>query len=134
MAAKKVKRKKRRRGYHRGIYVSKKTGETCKYRSSWEAMYMLYLDDDPHVLAWHYEPFFIEYLSNKSTGKIRKYYPDFFVTYDDGTSQLIEIKQKRKIDSPAVKKKTAAAQGWCSTRGSTYVLLTEIELKQLGLI
>ena len=110
------KTKKRRRGYHRGEYTSSKTGDVCKFRSSWEEKYMVHLDADPAVLSWAYEPFFIEYVSNKSTGKIRKYYPDFFVSYADGTSRLIEIKQKRKIDQPAIRKKTAAAQGWCTTQ------------------
>lgn len=132
MAAKR-KRKKRSR-YHRGEYTSLKTGQVCKYRSGWEEKYMRHLDADPDVKIWRYEPFHIDYLSNKRTGKVRKYYPDFLVCYSDGTSCLVEIKQKRKVDNPTVCKKTAAGKGWCEEHGSTYVLLTEIELKELGLL
>lgn len=126
--------RKRKGRYRRGEYTSTKTGAIAKYRSGWEAKYMAYLDADPRVTSWRYEPFFIEYVSNKRTGKVRKYYPDFLVCYSDGTSRLVEIKQKRKLDQPAVVKKAEAARVWCAARGSTYVLLTEIELKELDIL
>jgi hypothetical protein len=131
---KKPKKKRRKKGYHRGDYTSSKTGATCKFRSSWEEKYMIRLDEDPRVSSWSYEPFFIEYVSNKSTKKVRKYYPDFFVTMDDGSNVIVEIKQKRKLDQATVKKKAEAAERWCSEHGATYKILTEIELKVLGIL
>jgi len=126
-------KKKRRRGYHRGLYVSSIAGE-CKFRSSWEEKYMRHLDSDPNVSTWSYEKLIIEYLSNKKTGKIRKYYPDFLVELKDGTRLVIEIKQHRKLDNAIVKKKIAAAEEWCSAHSATYKVLTEIELRQLGIL
>jgi hypothetical protein len=127
------KKRKKKRGYHRGLYVSPIAGE-CKFRSSWEEKYMKYLDSNVEVSKWSYESFFIEYLSNKSTGKTRKYYPDFLVEMKDGSKFVVEIKQKRKLEQLIVRKKTKAAEEWCVTHGATYKLLTEIELRQLGIL
>jgi len=127
------KKKKRRRGYKRGLHTSPVAGE-CKFRSSWEEKFMIYLDADVSVKSWSYEKTAIEYMSNKKTMKIRKYYPDFFVEYQDGSKKVIEIKQKRKLLEATVKKKAAAAVSWCASNGATYVILTELELKNMGLI
>lgn len=127
------KRKKKRRGYHRGLYTSPIAGD-CKFRSSWEEKYMRYLDANPNVSSWSYEKLIIEYISNQRTGKVRKYYPDFFVEMKDGCKVVIEIKQKRKLEQLIVRKKTKAAEEWCKTHGATYKLLTETELRQLGIL
>lgn len=95
---------------------------------------MLYLDSNPNVEAWTYEKVVIEYLSNSRTKKIRKYYPDFFVRYKDGREEIIEVKQKRKLDQAVIKKKAEAAILWCGAHGMTYRILTEIELKDMNII
>ena len=132
MAAKKKKR--RRKGhYQRGSHISPMAGE-CKFRSGWEQKYCVYLDSHPDVLTWSYEKTVIEYISNKRTGKVRKYYPDFYIEFKDGSKKVVEIKPKRKLQQATVLKKATAARQWCMTHGATYELLTEIELKELGLI
>lgn len=95
---------------------------------------MRHLDADPDVASWSYEKLIIEYVSNQRTGKVRKYYPDFFVEMKDGSRVVVEIKQRRKLDNIIVKKKTAAATAWCSAHEATFRILTEIELRQLGII
>lgn len=123
---------KKKSRYYRGTFVSIKGGE-CKYRSGWEEKYMSYLDSNPDVVSWSYEKICIEYLSNKKTGKIRKYYPDFLVIYKDKT-ELIEIKPSRKLKQRTVLKKIEAAKEWCSVRNIAYKILTEIELKSIDVI
>ena len=127
------KRRKKKCRYQRGTYVSPLAGE-CKYRSGWELKYMQYLDSNPSVRSWSYEKLIIEYVSNKSTGKIRKYYPDFLIEMHDNTRLVVEIKQKRKLDSLIVKKKIHAAEQWCSFNKATFLILTELELKDMGLL
>lgn len=128
------KRKPRKRGhYKRGLHISPKAGE-CNYRSSWEFKYMIHLDSDPTVVSWTYEQTIIEYLSNVRTKKMRRYYPDFYVKYEDGHEEIVEVKPKRKLQQAIIKKKTAAAQQWCSERKMTYRILTELELKDMGLL
>jgi hypothetical protein len=131
----KKKRKRKKKGhYHRGEYISSKTGELCKYRSGWEEKFMVYLDSSPDVKSWTYEQTVIEYISNVRTKKVRRYYPDFYVKYQDDREEIIEVKPKRKLDQASIKKKAEAAELWCSDRRMTYRILTEIELKDMGLL
>lgn len=131
---KKSKKKRKRKGhYHRGTHVSPIAGE-CKYRSGWEQKYMIYLDDHPDVMTWSYEKLVIEYISNQKTKKIRKYYPDFQIEYKDGKKVIVEIKPSRKMKQATVLKKIKAAIEWCTAHDLTYKILTEIELKDLGLL
>lgn len=131
---KKRRKKRKKKGhYHRGIYNSPLAGE-CKYRSGWEQKYMEHLDANPDVSTWSYEKLVIEYVSNQKTKKIRKYYPDFQVEYKDGTKVVIEIKPSRKLDQATIVKKIRAAKEWCTINNMTYKVLTEHELKDLGLL
>jgi len=129
----KKRRRKRKGHYHRGIHISPIAGE-CKYRSGWESKYMVYLDSNPDVVTWSYEKLVIEYVSNKKSKKKRKYYPDFQVEYKDGKKVVIEIKPSRKLQQSTVIKKIKAAIEWCNDHDVDYKILTEIELKDMGLL
>jgi len=129
----KKKKRKRKGHYQRGIHLSPIAGE-CKYRSGWEQKYMVYLDDNPEVASWSYEKLVIEYVSNKKTKKIRKYYPDFQIEYKDGRKVVVEIKPSRKLQQATVVKKIRAAKEWCTEHDMIYKILTEIELKDIGLL
>jgi TnsA endonuclease-like protein len=131
---KKRTRRKRKGRYHRGDHISTKTGQVCRYRSGWELAYLQYLDAEPTVLTYVYEPFKIPYVSNKKTGKVRGYIPDVLVTRTDGSRQLVEIKPARKVMHVTVQKKLKAAQQWCTEHQITLEVLTEHELKGLGLL
>lgn len=131
----KKKRKRKKRGrYHRGEYTSTKTGQVCKFRSGWEESYMRHLDSDPTVETWSYEQTVIEYVSNIRSKKVRRYYPDFYVKYSDGHQEIIEVKPKRKLEQLTVRKKSEAGRQWCAFNGMTYRILTEVELKDMGLL
>ncbi len=95
---------------------------------------MIHLDASPDVEFWSYEKTVIEYVSNVRTKKVRKYYPDFLVRYKDGRTELIEVKPKRKLEQAVIKKKMTAALLWCAEHGMTYRIVTEIQLKELGLL
>lgn len=135
MAAKKVKRRRRKKKrYHTGTYISSKTGQECKYRSSWELSYLRFLDSHAEVRSFVYEGVKIPYISNLRTGKVRHYFPDFYIEYNDGSKQLVEIKPQRRVPQAAVQKKLKAAEVWCLERGASLVVLTEVELKTMGLL
>jgi hypothetical protein len=127
-------KKRRRRGYHKGQFSSKKTLRTHSYRSGWEEKYMVFLDDSPAVKDWDYESLVIEYVSNIRSGKTRKYHPDFLVTYNDGRVEVVEIKPSKKLSQRLIQKKISAAQEWCGARGFSFRIITENELKELGLL
>jgi hypothetical protein len=133
MTSKPKKKRKRKGRYQRGVHSSPIAGE-CKYRSGWEQKYMVYLDDNPEVASWSYEKLVIEYVSNKKTKKIRKYYPDFQIEYKDGRKVVVEIKPSRKLQQATVVKKIRAAKEWCTEHDMIYKILTEIELKDIGLL
>jgi hypothetical protein len=95
---------------------------------------MRHLDSNADVKIWSYENLVIPYVSNVRTGRLRNYYPDFYVEMHDGQKILIEIKPSKKLTQAIIKKKVAAAQQWCSEHGVTYKILTEIELKVMGII
>lgn len=135
--AAKPKVRRRRKGFKRakrGFYTSTKTGRTHEYRSGWEARYFAHLDADPSILTWDYESLRIPYVSNTKSIRMRTYIPDLLVERSDGTKALIEIKPARKVDQAMNVKKFAAARFWCAERGMTFEVVTEVELKALGLM
>jgi hypothetical protein len=126
--------RKRKKRYHTGEFNSTKMKSVSKFRSGWEHKYMMLLDVDSNVKEWYFENIKIPYVSNKKTGKVRNYYPDFTVIHEDGSKHIIEIKPKRKLGNATVKKKCSAAIDWCMEHGYHYKIITEIELKQLGVL
>ena len=127
-------RRRRKKRYHTGVHVSTKTGRHCKYRSGWELAYLHWLDAHAMVKDFGYESVKIPYVSNLRTGKVRHYYPDFFIEFTDGSKQLVEIKPKKRLSQANVQKKLKAAQEWCQAHGATLLVLTEVELKVMGLL
>lgn len=95
---------------------------------------MAYLDSSTDVETWSYEQIVIEYISNIRTKKTRRYYPDFYVKYSDGRQEILEVKPLRKLDQAVIKKKTAAALSWCAESGMSFRVVTEVDLKEMGLI
>lgn len=107
-------RKRRRKSrYKTGTYTSPKCKTPVEYRSGWELQVVKYLDYDETVLEFGYECVVIPYVANATTGKVRSYYPDFLITYKDGTKKLVEVKRKDKLNDIKVMKKAKAAEAWC---------------------
>ncbi len=95
---------------------------------------MQHLDADPTVTSYEYEGLCIQYVSNLKSKRLRKYYPDFLINYVDGTRRLIEIKPKKRVTQARVQKKLAAAQVWCQEHHVALEVITEVELRVLGLL
>lgn len=95
---------------------------------------MLYLDASDEVASWSYEQIVINYVSNVRSGKVRRYFPDFYVKFSDGHEKIVEIKPNRKLKHALVQKKAAAANEWCSAHRMHYVILTEDELRFLQVL
>ena len=90
-----------------------------------------YLDLCTEVTEYQYEPFQIKYVSNRSTGRIRIYIPDFLIKFTDGTVKLVEVKRENKVNSPTVKKKTIVAKAWAGRNGMSYELWTDKKILEL---
>lgn len=95
---------------------------------------MQYLDRDPDVVVWAYECIEIPYVSAPRSGRIRRYIPDFLVERVDGSRAVVEIKPSCRVARPTNVKKFAAACEWCARHGVEFVIVTEVELRALGML
>jgi len=122
----KYKRRRKKRHYKTGVHNSPKCSSPIKYRSGWELAICIYIDEDPNVIEYSYEPFKIPYISNKKCAKIRNYIPDFLITYKDGHKILAEVKRQDKLNDLIVKKKIEAGKQWAAQQKNiTYQLWTD---------
>lgn len=102
-------RRKRKKHYITGIHYSPKCPTPIKYRSGWEHIVALYLDQDPNVLSYEYESFKIRYAV---AGRYRDYYPDFLVFYKSGKKVIVEVKRSDKLTDRKVIAKATATRKW----------------------
>jgi len=115
--ASKTKRSRKRKGrYITGTHISPKCSKPVEYRSGWEKTICDYLDNDPTVLAYAYESVEINYTSNLTSKKVRRYFPDFLVWYADGKVKMVEVKRENMLTNLRVQKKAAAAKLWCAAQ------------------
>lgn len=116
---------KHKRRYITGIHKSPKSKELIHFRSSWEFVVCLYLDDDPEVTEYAYEAVKIPYIANRKSGKVRHYYPDFLITYKSGKVVLAEVKRQNQVDNLKVVKKTEAGKTWAKENKAEFQLWTD---------
>lgn len=89
------------------------------YRSLWERKFMVYCDTNKSIIQWASEEVIIPY-KDPTSGKTRRYYPDFWVKYVDKDGNLkvnlIEVKPKRQLKEPDISKKYNTPTGRLSTK------------------
>jgi hypothetical protein len=116
---------------------------TPTYRSSWEQVFMTFLDNNQSILSWASEPFRIPYI-HPFTKKRTTYVPDFFIYYvdkkDKKHAEVIEIKPKKQSileakASNAMKQtvvinmaKWEAAKHFCKAQGYLFRVITEDQI------
>jgi hypothetical protein len=142
---------------HQGIYTIKRHHKYVgnkhpRYKSSWEARFMNFLEENKMVLKWGYE--FIKIPYKLPDASLHTYYVDFYVEIYDVTGKLqkylIEIKpnaqtgsksvpnkpktnNKKSLDNYNAKMRTIhinqfkweAANYYCKSHGLTFIVLTE---------
>ena len=79
----------------------------------------MFTSDQGDVSIQYYDP---------ESGRIRKYYPDFFAKMSDGTYQLIEVKGDHMIDDTVVKAKQSAAEEMATASKMHYVMYAGSQL------
>jgi hypothetical protein len=119
-----------------------------RYRSGWEMTFMMFCDNNEHVLQWASESVKIPY-RNPLTGKQTIYVPDFLVVYQNKTgrqvAELIEIKPLKQTSLQEAGRsrqaqvavivnqaKWEAAQNWCRRAGITFRVITENDIFRNG--
>jgi hypothetical protein len=114
-----------------------------RYRSSWEMVFMTFLDQNAHIMQWASESIAIQY-RHPLTGKIANYIPDFLVVYQNKNgkqlAEIVEIKPKSQTALTEAKSKhdkihvvvnTAkwrAAAAYCKQHGMTFRIVTEADI------
>ena len=110
-------------------------------RSSWEIEYMKALDNSKLVVKWMSEPkrLNIKYI-DPITGKLKSYWPDFFVQYSNNTLEIIEIKPLKEALAEKAKNtydklmlvrniaKWEAADRFAKSIGARFRVVTEQQL------
>lgn len=125
-------KRKRKKHYITGSHSSPKcTNGPAKFRSGWEQSVCEYLDINPEVVEYQYEPFEIKYVSNRKTGRIRIYIPDFIITYTNGSKKLVEVKREKHLETPTVKKKAIVAKSWAFRNSAEYEFWTEKKIREI---
>lgn len=140
-----------RQGYFSPRNPEKYIGDpsNIRFMSSWELELNKMLDGNPYILRWCSEPFGIPYV-RPTDNKVHKYYPDYFIEYQNKhgniIKEIIEVKPKTQVKPPKktgkskkqqlneqmtyainVAKWTAAKQ-FCDQHGITFRVVTEQQL------
>jgi len=132
--------------------------------SSWEFAFCRYCDMSNNISKWSSESLAIPYQTTNDNGKveIHRYYPDFYVEMVDTTNSekhdrlVIEIKPKHETEFPkAPQKQTtktletyqyslktfktnlhkwAFTKEWCERHHLKFLIITEVDLKNKGII
>jgi hypothetical protein len=114
-----------------------------RYRSSWELVFMTFLDQNSNIMQWASESIAIQY-RHPLTGKIANYIPDFLVLYQNKSgrqlAEIVEVKPKSQTAITEAKSKhdklhvvvnTAkwrAAAAYCKQHGMTFRIVTEMDI------
>lgn len=119
-------------------------------RSSWEYQFAKWLDFNPNVEWWASEETVVPYRS-KLDNKWHRYYLDFSVRFKNGKTVLFEIKPSKQTKPPKTPQrktkkfltevktyatnvaKWEAAKSYAENNGLSFQILTEHELRKLGL-
>lgn len=112
------------------------------YRSSYEKKFMTWLETHKTVKHWGSECFCIPYYYVVDE-KMHKYYPDYFVEFEDGTCMVVEIKPSNQTKKPinencwAYKEyvknmcKWKATKEFCEAKGYKFKILTEQTISKM---
>lgn len=111
---------------------SKDDDRSVVFDSLWERSFFIKMTMDPLVKSIRRKTVRIVYYCPIEK-KLRMYVPDFIVEYLNGCTEIIEIKPKQRINNNVLAKEKAAIE-WCKENGFTYRLLTEIDLKAMGIL
>lgn len=93
-----------------------------EYDSILERDYMIELEHDPAVKEWTKRHNVV--IPYSFLGFTRRYFPDFLVTYKDGSQELHETKGLPLLFWLSTKQKQQSAEAYCASQGWRYKLVT----------
>lgn len=114
-----------REGY---MTSTKNGGKEMHYRSGMECDVYECLEAMTEVIGYEVEPFSVQY---SFQGEIHDYNPDLKVYFDDGRTEIWEIKPANQTNLPRNNAKWTACNQYCQTRGYNFMVLTEVGMGKL---
>lgn len=117
--------------FAKGKIFSKKMNCELYYASSWEKVYMEYLDCLDEVKTIRKDELRVKYVDSQQHK--RNYIVDLLVEYVDKKKVIYEIKPKWFVNYDINQRKFAAAREYCKQNNMTFEIITEIELEKLGI-
>ena len=132
--AKGGKLKSKKPHFRQGYLISTKNGgKEMHYRSGMECDVYECLEAMKEVIAYQVEPFKVKYTFCKpgDTYDVHEYNPDLQVLFDDGHSEVWEVKPSDQTTLPVNQAKWTACKQHCEARGMGFMVLTEKGLGQL---
>ncbi len=109
-----------------GHFPSVTMGRMIGYESLIERDYLYLIDQDRRVTWFEEQPLTIAYVHE---GKTRHYTPDV-LQHEDAQRILVECKPASLTDTEENQRKFTAARTWCATRGYTFRVVTEQEIRR----
>ncbi|MES2863013.1 MAG: TnsA endonuclease N-terminal domain-containing protein [Bacteroidota bacterium] len=109
-----------------GSIVSLKNNDTIDFESSLERDFISLLEFEDKVVKYCHQPIKIYYCNDK------KYYvPDFYIEYENGRKEIVEIKYSNDllINHDKFKYKFEAAREFCKANNIKFLILTEIDIR-----
>lgn len=114
-------------GLFRGKFPSHKTQRMVHWESLLERDAIMLFEFSPGIATFREQPPSISYYLDN---KIRKYTPDFELTYQSGHIELVEVKPWEKLQSEDEKKRFQAIQIRLSAHGQCLRFLSEREIRK----
>ena len=109
---------------HGNIYISKKFNREFHLRSRLERWELEWAETESSVIDIQYESISIPFY-NIDKEEICNYIPDFKITYNDGSIELVECKRRDHLELPINIIKFEAARKYCEDRGWKFSVYTE---------
>lgn len=115
--------------FRQGDMISVKNGgKELHYRSAFECKVYETLEQINEVQSYHVEPIKVPYFFN---GESHHYLPDLVVKFQDGRTEVWEVKPSSQTDLPVNQAKWVAAEQYCTLRGWHFTVITEVGLNKL---
>lgn len=109
----------------KGYYFSNKNNQYHLYRSSYELVGYILLDNNDTVLKYETETVSIPYIYRKIN---RNYIVDLFIHFKDGTKMLAEIKPEKMMSLPMNVQKFKCLKEYAESKRWKWDILTEKNL------
>lgn len=118
-------------GLFRGKFPSLKVGRMIHWESLLERDAIMMFEFSPGVASFREQPFSTHYFFE---GRMRRYTPDFELTFQSGRVQLIEVKPWTKLQNLDVRRRFEAIKSHYSSSGLAFALLDDKQIRRQPLL